>query len=137
MNYEKVNSFRRWDGCIDRALIFILIKSQAGNVSLSPTQAVEKTLIRLTIPPAQTKTPDLIPTRTMTLIPSPTPIPTMIGGGSGEIGFYQQSGWKSGDLPVQCGWGEPAEFDKQPLDLANRLYLQMGIELPTFWIMIF
>jgi Tol biopolymer transport system component len=69
------------------ALFFILNKNLAGDVTLSPTQAVVNTLIPLTTPPIRTKTPDLIPTQTMTLIPSPTLIPTMIGGGSGKLAF--------------------------------------------------
>ncbi len=121
------------------ALIFILIKSLAGDVSLSPTQAVVNTLIPLNFPPTQTKTPDLIPTQTMTLIPSPTLIPTMIGGGSGEIGFYQRD--RDGNQEIyqfNADGGNLLQFVTQtPWMKANRLYLQLGFESLTLWIMIF
>jgi hypothetical protein len=68
-------------------LIFVLIKSMAVDATQHPTQVVVNTLIPSTLPPLRTKTPDLIPTQTMSLTPLPTLIPTMIGGGLGKLVF--------------------------------------------------
>lgn len=100
----------------------------AGMVDPSPTPSADKLLVQATIPlttasplaPAATLTPQVTATRAPTNIPvissppSPTPAPTVIGGGNGQIAFASGRNGTTQVWVVNVDGSDPRQITDMP-----------------------